>query len=78
MWIEILKWVFVLVALVGAYEGTKPNSNNLLMNGLFFCSNLFSVIYFAFISEWAFMVRNGIFWIIAIIGVYRNGRERRD
>ena len=77
MIIEIFKWFFVFLAMMGAYEGSKRESNNLKMNILYFCSNLFSLIYFAVIMEWAFMVRNLVFFIIAIIGIVRNGRYTR-
>jgi len=64
------------MALWGAYEGSKPNSDNLKMNLLFTMSNTFSVIYFGFIGEWAYMFRNLVFWCIGILGVYRNGKNK--
>ena len=76
MIIEVLKWVFVSIALLGAYEGSRPNGSKLRMNILFTFTNTFNVIYFASTFEWAYLFRNTLFWVIAMIGIKRNWRKR--
>lgn len=74
--VEFLKWFFICMAILGAYEGTRPNSNNLKMNLLFMTSNLFSAIYFTIpIPNWPYMTRNLVFLCMSFVGVYRNWKR---
>ena len=56
--IEILKWFFVFISLIAAFEGTKPNGNYLKMNVMFTTVNIFTVLYFISTMEWAYVFRN--------------------
>lgn len=75
IWIEVLKWIFLLFAVFGAYEGSKRDCNKLKMNILYTVTNVFSVIYFLTLVDvdWAYLCLYMVFLVISVTGIIRNG-----
>lgn len=68
----LVNWIFTILAVIGAYFGTKKSPNLLFMNIFFSINNLYLIIYFFIIQEWAVLILNIIFLILSIRGIYNN------
>lgn len=73
--LEILKWIFLLFAVFGAYEGSKRDCNKRKMNILYTVTNIFSVSYFLTVGDLAYLCLYIVFLVISVVGVIRNGEH---
>ena len=74
LFLEILSWCFVLVAIFASIDLTRRHPNLFRVNLLYLISDLFNVVYFFFETRYQFVLLQIVFSIIAIIGV-RNNRK---
>jgi len=73
--LEIISWVFVFNSIMGAWimSNNHPIKKKVFIaNLLFFFSNLFGIIFMLVNFHWGYLVRNLVFFVIAIRGIYKN------
>lgn len=77
MW-SIISWFANGLAILGAWETSRPKANLLKTNLLYLCANLYSVIYFLYSAQWPYFILYLVFLIFAFKGVYSNLQMRNS
>lgn len=74
-YIELIKWIMIVITIFGAIQGSRKKARLFKMNLAYMISNSFSIVYFGVLRDYPYFTLYCVFLVISVMGIWNNRKQ---